>query len=227
MPVTVTFDKPVYRIGEPAEITFSGLTSGTVYRVKLKNSITNAETPLFDFIAPGASRTVKTYVQGYWKDYDKIVVDGDVNNLPSILTEIYSSPLKISTDQLRYKRGEAVSISISNLITGNTYELSVTVDSGEVTIEEFTATTPNVTKLWSVPADFPLGVHKIRLYQKFSPSKLLLAETGIEVFEPTAPRPLSQQIVDLSQQIINWVKQNWVIALILFFVILLLLSRRK
>jgi|GEM_PF-3052427 hypothetical protein len=222
MPVTVTFDKSVYRIGEPAEITFNGLTAGNIYRVKLRNSITNAEISLFDFVAPGASFTVRTYVQGYWKDYDKIVVDGDVNNLPSILTEIYSSTLRISTDQLRYKRGEAVSISISNLITGNTYELSVTVDSGEVTIEEFTATVANVTKLWSVPADFPLGVHKIRLYQKFSPSKLLLAETGIEIFEPTAaaPRPLSQQIID-------WIKQNWIIALIIFFVILLLLSRRK
>jgi hypothetical protein len=218
----VTFDKPLYRIGEPAEITFSGLTAGNLYRVKLKNSITNAETSLFDFLASGSSSTVKTYVQGYWKDYDKIVVDSDVNSLPSILAEVYPSPLRMSTDQTRYKRGEAVSISISNLITGNTYELSVTVDSGEVTIEEFTATVANVTKLWSVPADFPFGVHKIRLYQKFSPSKLLLTETGIEIFEPTAaaPKPLSQQIID-------WLRQNWIIALIIFFIILLLLIRRK
>jgi hypothetical protein len=222
MPVTVTFDKALYRIGEPAEITFSGLTTGNIYRVKLKNSITNAESSLFDFLATGASYTVKTYIQGYWKDYDKIVVDADVNNLPSILTEMYPSPLRMSTDQSRYKRGEAVSISLANLITGNTYELSVTIDSGEVTIEEFTATSANVTKLWSVPADFPLGVHKIRLYQKFSPSKLLLSETGIEIFEPTleAPRPLSQRIMD-------WLRQNWIIVLIIFFVILVLLSRRK
>jgi uncharacterized protein YfaS (alpha-2-macroglobulin family) len=49
MPVTVTFDKAVYRIGEPAEIAFNGLTAGTTYHVKLKNTISGAERALFNF----------------------------------------------------------------------------------------------------------------------------------------------------------------------------------
>jgi hypothetical protein len=223
MPVTVTFDKSSYRIGEPAEITISGLTAGNTYHVKLKNSVTNAETPLFDFIAPGTSVTVKTNVQYYWVDYDKIVVDGDVNNLPSILREIYSYPPKISTDQMRYKRGEAVTITLSNLITGNTYRLKITVDTGEILIKEFSPTGPVHTELYAIPSDFPLGVHRIRLYQTFSPSELLVVETAIEVFEPTTLTPMQQ----MQQQVMNFIQQYWWLLLIGFVVLLLLFRRRR
>jgi len=222
MPVTVTFDKPSYRIGEPAEITFNGLTAGNTYRVKLKNSVTNAETPLFDFVAPGTSFTVRTYVQYYWVDYDKIVVDGDVNNLPSILREVYSYPPKISTDQMRYKRGEAVTITLSNLITGNTYRLKITVDTGEILIKEFSPTSAVHTELYAIPSTFPLGVHRIRLYQAFSPGELLITETAIEVFEPTALTPMQQ----MQQQVTQFIQQWWWLILIGFIVLLLLFRRR-
>jgi hypothetical protein len=224
MPVTVTFDKSVYRIGEPAEITISGLTAGTTYHVKLKNTISGAERALFNFLAPGASFTVKTYVQAYWKDYDKIVVDGDQSSLPSILSEVYTAPLRMTTDQLRYKRGEAVSISLSNLIIGVTYRLKITSDSGEILIAEFTPTSSSETKLWSVPSNFPLGVHVIKLYQVFPPSELLLAETAIEIFEPapTAPTPTVPQPV---QQFMEFLQRYWWVVIIIFIILVLLIRR--
>jgi len=224
MPVTVSFDKAAYRIGEPAEITFDGLTAGTVYHVKLKSTTSGAERALFDFVAPGASFTVKTYVQAYWKDFDKIEVDGDQFTLPTTLSEVYTSPLRITTDQLRYKRGEAVSISLSNLITGITYRLKITTDSGELLIAEFTPTSSSETKLWSVPSNFPLGVHVIKLYQTLLPSELLLAETAIEIFEPapTAPTPIAPQPV---QQFMEFLQKYWWVILILFIILVLLIRR--
>jgi hypothetical protein len=224
MPVTVTFDKSVYRIGEPAEITFDGLTAGTTYHVKLKYTVSGAERALFDFLAPAASFTVKTYVQAFWKDFDKIVIDGDQSSLPSVLSEVHASPLRMTTDQLRYKRGEAVSISLSNLITGVTYRLKITSDSGEILISEFTPTSSSETKLWSVPANFPLGVHVIKLYQAFSPSELLLAETGIEIFEPapTPPTPTAPQPV---QQFMEFLQRYWWVVIVIFIILVLLIRR--
>jgi hypothetical protein len=224
MPVTVTFDKAVYRIGEPAEITFDGLTAGTTYHVKLKNTTSGAERALFNFSAPGTSFTVKTYVQAFWKDFDKIVVDGDQSTLPSILSEVHTAPLRMATDQLRYKRGEAVSISLSNLITGNTYRLKITSDSGEILISEFTPTSSSETKLWSVPANFPLGVHVIKLYQVLSPSELLLTETAIEIFEP-APTPPTPPATQPVQQFMEFLQRYWWVIIIIFIILVLLIRR--
>lgn len=216
--VTVNFDKAVYRIYEPIQITFSGLTAGTNYTVKLKNSITGAERVLFSFIAPSTSATYTTYVLPYFRDYDKLVINSTEVALPGILAEVYTAPLIITTDQVRYKRGEAVRINMSNLIVGASYQLKITSNSGEILIASFTPTSSSETKLWSIPVDFPKGIHEIRLYQTFSPSALLVASTQIEVFEPAPVQPVS----DVFNQIINFIKNNWWIILIILIVILLL-----
>jgi hypothetical protein len=216
--VTVNFDKAVYRIYEPIQITFSGLTAGTNYTVKLKNSITGAERVLFSFIAPSTSATYTTYVLPYFRDYDKLVINSTEVALPGILAEVYTAPLIITTDQVRYKRGEAVRINMSNLIVGASYQLKITSNSGEILIASFTPTSSSETKLWSIPVDFPKGIHEIRLYQTFSPSTLLVGSTQIEVYEPTPTQPIS----DIFNQIMNFIMNNWWVLLIILIVVLLL-----